>query len=149
MNWFDYAIVILYSGGLIGMGYLFKDNKDSKDYFLGGKSFGWFPLSMSTMATQLSAISFVSAPAFVGLLKGGGMKWLTFELAVPLAMIFVMFVIIPPLWKAGVVSIYEFLEKRFDRSTRLILSFVFQISRALGTGVMVFLIAIILKPPTL
>jgi len=145
MNWFDYAIVILYSGGLIAMGYFFKDSKDSKDYFLGGKSFGWFPLSMSTMATQLSAISFVSAPAFVGLLKGGGMKWLTFELAVPLAMIFVMFVIIPPLWKAGVVSIYEFLEKRFDRSTRLILSFVFQISRALGTGVMVFLIAIILK----
>ncbi len=97
------------------------------------------------MATQLSAISFVSAPAFVGLLQGGGMKWLTFELAVPLAMIFVMFVIIPPLWKAGVVSIYEFLEQRFNRTTRLILSFVFQISRALGTGVMVFLIAIILK----
>ena len=145
MNWLDYAIVIFYSGGLIAMGYFFKDSKDSKDYFLGGKSFGWFPLSMSTMATQLSAISFVSAPAFVGLLKGGGMKWLTFELAVPLAMIFVMFVIIPPLWKAGVVSIYEYLEKRFDRSTRLILSFVFQISRALGTGVMVFLIAIILK----
>lgn len=145
MNWLDYSIVLFYSVGLIGMGYFFKNSKDSKDYFLGGKSFGWFPLSMSTMATQLSAISFVSAPAFVGLLQGGGMKWLTFELAVPLAMIFVMFVIIPPLWRAGVVSIYEFLERRFNRSTRLILSFVFQISRALGTGVMVFLIAIILK----
>jgi SSS family transporter len=145
MNWLDYSIVLIYSVGLIGMGYFFKNSKNSQDYFLGGKSFGWFPLSMSTMATQLSAISFVSAPAFVGLLQGGGMKWLTFEFGVPLAMIFVMFVIIPPLWKAGVVSIYAFLEQRFDRSTRLILSFVFQISRALGTGVMVFLIAIILK----
>ena len=127
------------------MGFFFKENKDSKDYFLAGKSLGWFPLSLSTMATQLSAISFISAPAFVGLKLGGGMKWLTFELAVPLAMIFIMIVIIPPLFRSGVVSIYEFVEKRFSVSTRLILSFVFQISRALGTGVMVYTIAIILQ----
>jgi SSS family transporter len=127
------------------MGFFFKDNKDSKDYFLGGKSMGWFPLSLSTMATQLSAISFISAPAFVGLKIGGGMKWLTFEFAVPLAMIFIMIVIIPPLFRSGVVSIYEFVEKRFSTSTRLILSIVFQISRALGTGVMVYTIAIILQ----
>jgi Na+/proline symporter len=127
------------------MGFFFKDNKDSKDYFLGGKSMGWFPLSLSTMATQLSAISFISAPAFVGLKLGGGMKWLTFEFAVPLAMIFIMIVIIPPLFRSGVVSIYEFVERRFSTSTRLILSIVFQISRALGTGVMVYAIAIILQ----
>lgn len=95
------------------MGFFFKDNKDSKDYFLGGKSMGWFPLSLSTMATQLSAISFISAPAFVGLKLNGGMKWLTFEFAVPLAMIFIMIVIIPPLFRSGVVSIYEFVEKTF------------------------------------
>jgi SSS family transporter len=127
------------------MGFFFKDNKDSKDYFLGGKSMGWFPLSLSTMATQLSAISFISAPAFVGLKLGGGMKWLTFEFAVPLAMIFIMIVIIPPLFRSGVVSIYEFVEKRFSASTRLILSVVFQLSRALATGVMVYAIAIILQ----
>ena len=75
----------------------------------------------------------------------GGMKWLTFELAVPLAMIFIMLVIIPPLFHSGVVSIYEFVEKRFDASTRLILSIVFQISRALGTGVMVYTVAFILQ----
>ncbi|MFT5801799.1 MAG: SSS family transporter, partial [Nonlabens sp.] len=106
---------------------------------------GWFPLSLSTMATQLSAISFISAPAFVGLKLNGGMKWLTFELAVPLAMIFIMLVIIPPLFRSGIVSIYEYVEKRFDTSTRLILSIVFQISRALGTGVMVYTIAFILQ----
>ncbi|MDO7170957.1 sodium:solute symporter family transporter [Mariniflexile sp. AS56] len=145
MNWLDYSIVILYIAFFLGMGFFFKDNKDSKDYFLGGKSLGWFPLSLSTMATQLSAISFISAPAFVGLKLGGGMKWLTFEFAVPLAMIFIMIVIIPPLFKSGVVSIYEFVEKRFSVSTRLILSVVFQISRALATGVMVYTIAIILQ----
>jgi SSS family transporter len=145
MNWLDYTIIIAYIIFFLGMGFFFKDNKDSKDYFLGGRSMGWFPLSLSTMATQLSAISFISAPAFVGLKLGGGMKWLTFELAVPLAMIFIMIVIIPPLFRSGVVSIYEFVEKRFSVSTRLILSIVFQISRALGTGVMVYTIAIILQ----
>lgn len=97
------------------------------------------------MATQLSAISFVSAPAFVALKAGGGMKWLSFEFSVPLAMFFLMIVLIPPLFRSGVVSIYEFVERRFDASTRLLLSIVFQISRALATGVMVYTIAIILQ----
>ncbi|MEM6685883.1 MAG: sodium transporter, partial [Bacteroidota bacterium] len=59
--------------------------------------------------------------------------------------IFIMIVIVPPLFRSGVVSIYEFVERRFSSSTRLILSIVFQISRALGTGVMVYTIAIILQ----
>ncbi len=145
MNWLDYTIIAIYLIGFIAMGYFFKDNKDSKDYFLGGKSLGWFPLSLSTMATQLSAISFISAPAFVGLKANGGMKWLTFEFAVPLAMIGIMFFIIPPLYKSGIVSIYEYLEQRFSKSTRKIISVVFQISRALGTGVMVFTMALIIQ----
>lgn len=145
MNWLDYIIILLYFAGFLGMGYFFKENKNSTDYFLGGKSMSWFPLSLSTMATQLSAISFVSAPAFVALKAGGGMKWLSFEFAVPLAMFFIMIVVVPPIFRSGVVSIYEFVEKRFDASTRMILSIVFQISRALGTGVMVYTIAIILQ----
>ena len=145
MNTLDYIIIIGYLVGFLMLGYFFKDNKTSKDYFLGGRSLGWFPLSLSTMATQLSAISFISAPAFVGLKLNGGMKWLTFELAVPLAMIFIMLMIIPPLFRSGVVSIYEYVEKRFNRSTRMILSTVFQISRALGTGVMVYTLAFILQ----
>jgi SSS family transporter len=145
MNWLDFSIIGLYMVFFLGMGFFFKDNKNAKDYFLGGRSMGWFPLSLSTMATQLSAISFISAPAFVGLKLNGGLKWLTFEFAVPIAMAFIMLFIIPPLFRSGVVSIYEFIEKRFSSSTRLILSVVFQISKALGTGVMVYTIAIILQ----
>ncbi len=145
MNWLDYTVILIYLIGFMGMGYFFKENKNSKDYFLGGKSLGWFPLSLSTMATQLSAISFISAPAFVGLKANGGMKWLTFEFAVPLAMIGIMLFIIPPLYKSGIVSIYEYLERRFSPSTRKIVSIVFQISRALGTGVMVFTMALIIQ----
>ncbi len=145
MNWLDLGIIISYILGFLFLGNLFKNNKDSKDYFLGGKSMGWFPLSLSTMATQLSAISFISAPAFVGLKLNGGLQWLSFEFAVPLAMIFIMIVIIPPLFRSGIVSIYEYIERKYDYSTRVILSTVFQISRALSTGVMVYTIAFILQ----
>lgn len=145
MNTLDYIIVVAYALGFLGLGYIFKDQKDGKDYFLGGKDFGWLPLGLSIMATQLSAISFISAPAFVGLRDGGGLEWLSFEFGVPVAMLFLMAVLIPPLYKSGVVSIYEYLERRFSASSRLLLSFVFLISRAFATGVMVYAVSIILE----
>ncbi len=145
MNYIDYIIIALYLITFLGIGYFFKENKTSKDYFLGGKSMGWFPLSLSTMATQLSAISFISAPAFVGLKEGGGLQWLTYEFGVPLAMAFLMIAIIPPLYKSGVISVYEFLERRFDASSRLLISFVFQVSRSVATGVMVYTMSLILQ----
>ncbi|MBV1900154.1 MAG: sodium:solute symporter [Kordiimonadaceae bacterium] len=145
MNYFDYAIVLGYLALLLGMGYFFKEQKGKKDYFLGGRSLGTFPLTLSTMATQLSAISFISAPAFVGLRPDGGMVWLAYEFAVPLAMIILMMFILPPLYRSGVVSIYEYLETRFGMSTRLLISFVFQVSRSFGTGITIYATAIILE----
>jgi sodium-dependent multivitamin transporter 6 len=145
MNWIDYIVIIVYLFGVLGIGYFFKENKDGGDYFLGGRSMGWVPLSLSTMATQLSAISFISAPAFVGLKDGGGLQWLTYEFGVPLAMAFLLIAIIPSLYKAGIVSIYEYLERRFDASSRLLISLVFQISRSVATGVMVYTMALILQ----
>ena len=148
MNYLDYIIIIVYLLGFLAIGYFFKENKNSGDYFLGGRSLGWAPLSLSTMATQLSAISFISAPAFVGLKDGGGLQWLTYEFGVPLAMAFLMIAIIPSLYKSGIVSVYEYLERRFDASSRLIISFVFQISRSVATGVMVYTMALILQATT-
>lgn len=145
MNWLDYLIIVVYSIGLLGLGFLFKNQKDKQDFFLGGRSFGWFSMGMSTMASQLSAISFISAAAFVGMKQGGGMQWLTFEFAVPLAMIFLIVVLIPPLYNAGVVSIYAYLEKRFGSSTRMLISAVFQFSRAFATGIMIYTVALVLS----
>lgn len=144
MNWLDYTIVIIYSGGFLLLGKYFSEKASKEEYYLGGKSFGWFPLSLSVMATQLSAISFISAPAFVGLREGGGLQWLSYEFGVPLAMVFLGIYLVPKLYKAGVVSIYEYLERRFGRSTRILISIVFQISRAFGTGVMIYAVALIL-----
>jgi len=145
MNALDYSVVALYMGGLLFFGYLLRNQSSEGDYFLGGRSMGWFPLTLSTMATQLSAISFISAPAFVGLREGGGLKWLTYEFSLPLAMILVMFVIAPALYRAGIVSIYEYLEQRFGRSTRILISASFQIVRSFATGIMVYAMGLILE----
>lgn len=144
MNYLDYIVIIIYVLGFLWLGKYFSSSGSAKDYFLGGKDFHWFPLSISTAATQLSAISFISAPAFVGLKAGGGMKWLTYEFAVPLAMLFLMIFLIPPMFKMGIVSVYEYLERRYSSSTRVLLSLVFQISRSFATSVMIYTVALIL-----
>ncbi len=145
MNYIDYAVVIIYLAVLLYMGFALRNQETKDDYFLGGRSLGWKPLTLSVMATQLSAISFVSAPAFVGLREGGGMQWLSYELGVPLAMILVMGTILPTLYKSGVVSIYDYLEMRFGRSTRILISVVFQFSRAFATGIMIYAVSLILQ----
>jgi SSS family transporter len=145
MHIIDVVVIVLYALGMLSLGYFFKNQSDKEDFFLGGRSFGWFEMGMSTMASQLSAISFISAAAFVGLKQNGGMQWLTFEFAVPMAMLFLMVILIPPLYNAGVVSIYSVLEKRFGKSTRSLISAVFQFSRAFATGIMIYTVALVLS----
>lgn len=145
MNNFDFIVVALYLALMLGLGYWLKDQKNNDDYFLGGKSMGWFPLALSAMATQLSAISFISAPGFVGLREGGGLQWLTYEFGVPLAMLFVMMTLAPALYRSGIISIYDFLEKRIGTSTRFLVSIAFQITRSFATGIMVYAMGLILE----
>lgn len=145
MNAVDYVVVFSYLACLLVFGFSLRKQSSEGDYFLGGRTMSWFPLTLSTMATQLSAISFVSAPAFVGLREGGGLKWLTYEFSLPLAMILVMFVIAPALYRAGIVSIYDYLEQRFGRSTRILISISFQIVRSFATGIMVYAMGLILE----
>jgi SSS family transporter len=145
MNSLDYSIVAIYLIGLLLMGCVLRKQTSKQDYFLAGRSLGWKPLSLSIMATQLSAVSFISAPAFVGLREGGGLVWLSYELALPLAMLLLLYWILPTLYRSGVVSVYDFLEQRFSRSTRFLISLVFQISRSFATAIMIYAISLILQ----
>ena len=145
MTWIDYSIIALYLVGLLAMGISFRNQPNRKDYFLGGRTLPWPALALSVMATQLSAISFISAPAFVGLREGGGLIWLSYELALPLAVMLMMWRLLPTLHQSGVVSVYDFLERRFERSTRLLISFVFQLSRSFATAMMIYAISLILQ----
>lgn len=146
MNYLDWIVIAAYIGFLIALSlYLSRKQINIEDYYLGGRSIPWWAIGVSTMATQLGAISFISAPAFVALKPGGGLKWLGFEFAVPIAMVFIMIFIIPVIHRSGGISLYEYLEKRFDASTRSIVSIIFQISRALATGVGIYAIGIVLS----
>ncbi|RJS93587.1 sodium/solute symporter [Salinisphaera sp. Q1T1-3] len=144
MSWIDYAVIFVYLGGFLWLGHRLQSNASGTQYFLGDRGFGWFVLALSAAATQLSSASFISAPAFTGMREGGGLVWLAYEFAVPLAMAFLIVCFFPTLYAAGVVSIYGFLEQRFGPSTQRLLSVVFQLSRAFATSVMLYAVALIL-----
>jgi len=146
MSPLDWIIIFGYAGGLILLGWwLGLKQKSSEDYYLAGRRLPWLPIGFSTMATQLGAISFISAPAFVALRPGGGMIWLGYELALPLAMIVLMTFLFPVFHSLRIISVYEFLERRFDLRTRVVMSLIFQVSRGLATGVAVYAAAIVLS----
>lgn len=145
MSLLDWIIIFGYAGGLIILGWwLGLRQKTSEDYYLAGRKLHWLPIGFSTMATQLGAISFISAPAFVALRPGGGMIWLGYELALPLAMIVLMAFFFPVFHSLRIISVYEFLEKRYDQRTRVVMSLIFQLSRGLATGVTIYAAALVL-----
>lgn len=145
MNALDYSIMLGYLAGLLLIGFVWRKQTSRADFFLAGRTLDWKPLSLSIMATQLSAISFISAPAFVGLREGGGLIWLSYEIALPLAMLVLLWLVLPSLHKSGVVSVYDYLEQRFDKNTRFLLSLVFQVSRSFATAIMIYAVSIILQ----
>ncbi len=149
MNSLDWVIIAVYMAALLGMALsLNRNQNDVQDYYLAGRRIRWWQSGVSTMATQLSAISFVSAPAFVALKQGGGLKWLSYEFGVPLGMIAVMALIIPALHRGNFISIYEYLEERFDEGTRILISGLFQLARGLATAVAVLAGGIIASSAT-
>ncbi len=144
-NYLDWIIIVLYFAGLIYMSMkLGEGQENQEDYYVGGRDLPWWAIGLSTMATQTSAISFVSIPAFVAIKEGGGLQWIQYELAVPLAMIFIMVFFIPFFRQLKLISVYRYLEDRFGPSARYLLSGIFLISRALATAVGLFTAALIL-----
>ncbi len=146
MNFYDWLIIITYLAGIVLLSvYIGRNHTTQADYYVGGRNIPWWAIGISTMATQTSAISFISKPAFVALKPGGGLTWLQYELAVPLSMIVVMVVLIPLFRKLELVSVYEYLEMRFGPSIRYLVSGVFLISRGVAAGVVVYATAIVLS----
>ncbi|MCP4181507.1 MAG: sodium/solute symporter [bacterium] len=144
MNWLDWSMMALYIAFLIWMAwYLGRKQKNKEDYYLGGNDLPFWTIGMSTMATQCSTNSLLGAPAFV--IAIGGLTWLQYELAVPIAMIGIMIFLMPFFRKQNVISVYEYLEKRFGIGTRTILSIMFQLLRAFATGVTVYGISLVLQ----
>ena len=96
MQILDWLVVWVYLIGLLAMAvYLSRKQGSSDDYFLGNHQLSAKALAASTIATQCSTNSLLGAPAFVGFAAGGGMIWLQYELAVPIAMLALLWLMLP------------------------------------------------------
>ena len=119
-----------------------RGQTDLNSYFLNNRSMPWYMILFSIMATQASAITFLSAP---GQAYTDGMRFVQYYFGLPLAMIFICVFLLPVYQKLNIYTAYEYLEKRFDRKTRLLTSFLFLLQRGLSTGISIYAPSIILS----
>jgi SSS family transporter len=110
-------------------------------YLLAGKSMPWYAMALSIMATQASAITFISTTA-----QGysDGIRFVQFYLGLPIAMVILAATVVPAFHRANVYTAYEYLERRFDSKTRALVSAIFLIERGLADGVALCAPAIVL-----
>jgi len=118
-----------------------RRNATVNEYLLAGKTMPWYAMALSIMATQASAITFIST---TGQAYIDGMRFVQFYFGLPLAMILLCVTAVPIFHRANVYTAYEYLETRFDAKTRLLVSIVFLISRGLAVGVALYAPAIVL-----
>lgn len=117
-------------------------SKNVQDYILGSNETPWHIVGLSVMATQASAITFLSTP---GQAYHDGMGFVQFYFGLPIAMVIVSLTFIPIYHKYKVYTAYEYLGKRFDTRTRSLAAFLFLFQRGLGTGLTIYAPAIILS----
>jgi len=111
-------------------------------YFKGNNTLPWYAVGLSVMATQASAITFLSAP---GQAYTDGMRFIQYYFGLPLAMIVICVVFIPLYHRLNVYTAYEFLENRFDLKTRSLAASLFLIQRGLAAGLTIYAPSIILS----
>lgn len=139
-DWIVLALTLLL---IISYGiYKSRDVRNIDGYLLGNRSLPWYHIGFSVMATQASAITFLSAP---GLAYSTGMSFVQFYFGLPLAMIVLSITFVPIFHRLRVFTAYEFLEKRFDVRTRAFTAFLFLIQRGISTGITIYAPAIILS----
>lgn len=119
-----------------------RGTKNIEGYLLADRKLPWYHVGLSVMATQASAITFLSAP---GQGFSDGLRFVQFYFGLPLAMVVLCITFIPIFHKLNVYTAYEYLEKRFDVKTRSLTAFLFLFQRGLSTGVTIYAPAIILS----
>lgn len=143
MNLLDWLVLglsllfIVFYGVWKGQG-----SKDMQGYLLAGKTMPWYSVGLSIMATQASAITFLSAP---GQAYSDGMRFVQFYFGLPIAMVVLSITAVPIYHRLKVFTAYEFLENRFDLKTRALAATLFLIQRGLATGLTIYAPSIILS----
>ncbi|TBM98501.1 sodium:solute symporter [Hyunsoonleella flava] len=143
LNWIDWTVLSATLIAIVAYGTLqTRGSKNVKDYLRGGNTSKWWTIGLSVMATQASAITFLSTP---GQAFNDGMGFVQFYFGLPIAMIVICMVFIPLYHRLKVYTAYEFLENRFDLKTRTLAAILFLIQRGLAAGITIFAPAIILS----
>ncbi|MEL6303812.1 MAG: sodium:solute symporter [Bacteroidota bacterium] len=140
LDWIVLGSTLLF---IVGYGvWKTKGSKNVDDYVLGGNDAKWWTIGLSVMATQASAITFLSTP---GQAFHDGLGFVQFYFGLPLAMVVICLVFIPIYRKLKVFTAYEMLEGRFDLKTRTLTAVLFLIQRGLAAGITIFAPSIILS----
>src|SRR5262249_27883883 len=143
MQTLDWVVLVGWLVFLVSYGlYRGRGSDSTKEFLLAGKTMPWYAMGLSIMATQASAITFISttAQAYVD-----GMRFVQFYFGLPLAMVILSATAVPIFHRAKVYTAYEYLEKRFDGKTRLLVTAIFLIQRGLGAGLALSAPAIVLS----
>ncbi len=139
----DWTVLVVYLVLIVAWG-LYKGRNTNKveEYLLAGREMRWWAVGLSVMATQISAITFVGT---TGQAFEKGMGFIVFYFGLPVAMVILCATLVPFFYRAGVVTAYEYLEKRFDVRVRTATSFLFLLSRGLAVGVTLYAPSLILS----
>ncbi len=144
MTALDWLVVVGTTAFIVGWG-LWRtrgEAQTSEAVLRGGRELGWPTIGLSVMATQASAITFLSVP---GQAYEDGMRFVQFYFGMPIAMIIISAVFVPIYYRLNVLTAYEYLESRFDLKTRLLGALLFLIQRGLASGITLYAPAIILS----
>lgn len=143
MNGADWLVLIGSLLSIVGIGIYRTRRKQSVDQYLkSGNEMGWLSIGFGVMATQASAITFLSTP---GLGYESGLRFVQFYFGMPIAIVLISRFFLPIYYRLRVFTAYEFLEQRFDRRMRVFTAFLFLVQRGLAAGLTIYAPAIILS----
>ena len=132
MHWIDWIVLFTVLIGIIAYGvYRTRNVSSVKSYLMGDRELSWWTIGLSVMATQASAITFLSTP---GQAYDDGMRFVQFYYGMPIAMIILVVFVLPIYYKLNVYTAYEYLEGRFDLKTRTLAAILFLFSRGMAAG---------------
>src|ERR1700704_6364894 len=138
----DWIVMFVWLVAIVGYGlYRGRGSNTVDRYLLAGKSMPWYAMGLSIMATQASAVTFIST---TGQSYTDGMRFVQFYFGLPLAMVILSATAVPIFHRAKVYTAYEYLEQRFDVKTRALVSGIFLIQRGVSVGVSLYAPAIVL-----
>ena len=143
MHTIDWAVLVFTLLFIVFYG-LWKTRKvnTTESYLLGDRELKWWTIGLSIMATQASAITFLSTP---GQAFDDGMRFAQFYFGLPIAMVILAVFVLPIFYRLKVYTAYEYLEQRFDRRMRQFTGFLFLLGRGLAAGITIYAPAIILS----